>query len=43
MLQPRDCHFHSLSAHGFHRVAYRDSYFLDRRFYHGSHAGKSHR
>ncbi len=24
MLQPRDCHFHSLSAHGFHRVAYRD-------------------
>ncbi len=24
MLQPRECHFHSLSAHGFHRVAYRD-------------------
>ncbi len=24
MLQPRECHFHSLSAHGFHRVAYRE-------------------
>jgi pimeloyl-ACP methyl ester carboxylesterase len=24
MLQPRECHFHSLSPHGFHRVAYRD-------------------
>jgi pimeloyl-ACP methyl ester carboxylesterase len=24
MLQPRDRHFHSLSAHGFHRVAYRE-------------------
>jgi pimeloyl-ACP methyl ester carboxylesterase len=24
MLQPRECHFHSLSPHGFHRVAYRE-------------------
>ena len=24
MLQPRECHFRSLSAHGFHRVAYRE-------------------
>jgi pimeloyl-ACP methyl ester carboxylesterase len=24
MLQPRECHFQSLSAHGFHRVAYRE-------------------
>jgi pimeloyl-ACP methyl ester carboxylesterase len=24
MLQPRECHFHSLSPHGFHRVTYRD-------------------
>jgi pimeloyl-ACP methyl ester carboxylesterase len=24
MLQPRECHFRSLSPHGFHRIAYRD-------------------